>query len=90
MLIPTLYLWVLLDILSGVGLCVVLWGAFFFVFFRFLSVILCVFYLLACKGWILNSFGLVVASEVEELLGVCWFVVHICDDLAIYLFYKDV
>ena len=37
LLIPTLYLLVLLDILSGVGLCVILWGVFFF---RFLSVII--------------------------------------------------
>ena len=28
----------------------------------------------------------VVASEVEVLLGVCWFVVDICDDFAIYVF----
>ena len=32
----------------------------------------------------------VVASEVEVLLGVCWFVVDICDDFAIYVFYEDV
>ena len=31
-----------------------------------------------------------VASEVEVLLGVCWFVVDICDDFAIYIFYEDV
>ena len=31
------------------------------------------------------SFGLTTV-----LLGVCWFVVDICDDLAIYVFYKDV
>ena len=30
------------------------------------------------------------ASEVEVLLGVCWFVVDICDDLAIFDFYNDV
>ena len=29
------------------------------------------------------------AFEVEVLLGVCWFVVDICDDFAIYVFYKD-
>ena len=33
-------------------------------------------------------FGLV-AVEVEVLLGVCRFVVDICDDLAIYIFYED-
>ena len=32
----------------------------------------------------------VVASEVEALLCVCCFVVDICDDLAIYVFYEDV
>ena len=30
------------------------------------------------------------AFEVEVLLGVCWFVVDICDDLAIYVFDKDI
>ena len=30
------------------------------------------------------------AFEVEVLLGVCGFVVDICDDLAIYAFYVDV
>ena len=30
------------------------------------------------------------AFEVEVLLGVCSFVVDICDDLAIYVFYEDV
>ena len=30
------------------------------------------------------------AFEVEVLLDVCWFVADICDDLAIYVFYKDV
>ena len=30
------------------------------------------------------------AFEVEVLLDVCWFVVDICDDVAIYVFYKDV
>ena len=30
------------------------------------------------------------AFEVEVLLGVCWFMVDISDDLAIYIFYKDV
>ena len=30
------------------------------------------------------------AFEVEVFLGVCWFVVDIWDDLAIYVFYKDV
>ena len=34
-------------------------------------------------------FGMV-AFEVEVLLGVCWFVVDICGDLAIYVVYKDV
>ena len=28
----------------------------------------------------------VVAFEVEVLLGVCWFVLDICDNLAIYVF----
>ena len=42
--------------------------------------------MLVCKGWILYSFW-VVAFEVEVLLGVCWFVVDICDDLAIYVFF---
>ena len=32
----------------------------------------------------------VVAFEVELLLGICGFVVYICDDLAIYVLYKDV
>ena len=32
----------------------------------------------------------VVAFELEVFLGVCWFVVDICDHLAIYVFYKDV
>ena len=32
----------------------------------------------------------VVAIEVEVLLGVSGFVVDICDDSAIYVFYKDV
>ena len=31
----------------------------------------------------------VVASEVEVLLGVCWFVVDICDDFAIHVFYDN-
>ena len=30
------------------------------------------------------------AFEAEVLLGVCWFVIDICEDLAIYGFYKDV
>ena len=30
------------------------------------------------------------AFEVEILLGVCWFVVDICDDLVIHVFYKNV
>ena len=33
---------------------------------------------------------MVVTFEVEVLLGVCWFVIDICHDLAIYIFYKDV
>ena len=45
--------------------------------------------MLEYKGRILYSFW-VVAFEVEVLLSVCWFVVDICDDLAIYVFYKDV
>ena len=31
-----------------------------------------------------------VAFEVGVVLGVCWFVIDICDDLAIYVFYKDI
>ena len=38
--------------------------------------------MLECKGWILYSF------EVEVLLGICGFVVDICNDLAIYVFIK--
>ena len=30
------------------------------------------------------------AFEVEVLFGLCWFVVDFCDDLAIYIFYKEV
>ena len=45
--------------------------------------------MLACKAWILYTFELV-ASDVEVLLGVCWFVVDVCDDLTIYVFYKDI
>ena len=30
------------------------------------------------------------AFKVEVLLGVCWFVVDICENLAIYVFYKYV
>ena len=32
----------------------------------------------------------VVAIEVEVLLGVCGFVLDICEDSAIYIFYKNV
>ena len=45
--------------------------------------------MLVCKGWIYTVSG-VVASEVEVLWGVYGFVVDICDDLAFYVFYKDV
>ena len=45
LLIPTIYLLVLLDIISGVELCVVLWERW-----------LCAFYVLVYKGWILYSF----------------------------------
>ena len=31
-----------------------------------------------------------VAFEVKVLLGIYWFVVDICDDFAVYVFYKDV
>ena len=31
----------------------------------------------------------VVAFKVEVLLGVCWWMVDICDDFTIYVFYKD-
>ena len=31
-----------------------------------------------------------VAFEVDVLFGVSWFVVDICDDLAIFVFYEDV
>ena len=43
--------------------------------------------MIECK--ILYIFS-VVAFEVKVLLGVCWFVIDICDDLAIYIFYKDI
>ena len=76
----------LLGILSGLGLCVVLKGEVFLAFYPWL---LCVFYLLECKDGFYTVFG-VVAFEVEVLLGVGGFVVDICDDLAIYSFYKDV
>ena len=36
----------------------------------------------------IQFFG-IVASEEEVWLGVCWFVVDICNDLAIYVFYKN-
>ena len=32
----------------------------------------------------------VVVFEVEVFLGLCWFVVDICYDLTIYVFYEDV
>ena len=41
------------------------------------------------KDWFYTVFG-VVAIEVEVLLGVCGFVVDICDDLALFIFYEDV
>ena len=59
------------------------------VFSGFYPWLLCVYYMLECKGWIVNSFEMV-AFEVEVLLSVCWFVVDIWDNLAIYVFYKDI
>ena len=44
--------------------------------------------MLECKGWIYTVFG-VVGIEVEVLLGVCGFVVDICD-LTVFSFYEDV
>ena len=44
---------------------------------------------LSVRDGFYTVFG-VVASEVEVLLGVCWFVVDIEDYLAIYVFYEDV
>ena len=36
------------------------------------------------------QFFWVLAIEMVVLLGVCRFVVNICDDLTIFIFYKDV
>ena len=48
------------------------------IFLRFsIVIIVCIVCILRAR---------VVAFEVEVLLGVCWFVVDICDDLAIYVF----
>ena len=52
--IPIPNLLLLLGILSGLGLCIVLKGDFFLVFYPWLF---CVFYMLECNGWILYSFG---------------------------------
>ena len=41
--------------------------------------------ILHIRDGLYTIFG-VTAFEVEELLGACWFVVDICDDLAIYVF----
>ena len=43
--------------------------------------------MLECKGWVLSGFG-VVTIEVKVLLGVCGFVVDICDDLVIFVFMR--
>ena len=42
-----------------------------------------VFYVLEGMDFIVSG---AVDFEVEVLLGVCWFVLDICDDLAIYVF----
>ena len=49
--------------------------------------------LLIYNSWAQTSYLLIFGVEgfeVGELFGVCCFVVDICDDLAIYVFYKDV
>ena len=86
LLIPILYLLVLLGILSGLGLFVVLKGDLLKVFIRDY----CMYY--TCYS-VRDGFDTVlgmVAFEVEVLFCVCWFVIDICEDLAIYDFYKDV
>ena len=86
LLIQILYLLVLLDIPSGLGLCVVLWGVFFLGFYRRLW---CVFYVPGCKGWILYSFwgGSFWNGGIVGCLLVCD---RYPDDLTVYVFYEDV
>ena len=47
-----------------------------------------IFYVLECKGWILLGFFFLWALELDVSLGVYWFLIDICDDSTIYIFMR--